>query len=696
MSKKLLPELLSPAGSKYAFLAAIDGGADAIYCGGTSFNARINAKNFTDEELFECVRIAHIYGVKVYITLNTLLYDREVQGFLSSVEKMTEAGVDAFIVADLGVASLLKSYFPEAELHASTQMSIHNSEAGQLLKDYGFSRIVPARELSLQNIKTLVEKTPLEVEIFTHGALCVSHSGQCLFSSLVGGRSGNRGLCAQPCRLPYSANSKISAGKSGNPGVSGSEYPLSLKDLSLATHVTDIIECGVHSLKIEGRMKSPEYVRDVTAIWRRLLDEGRNATPEEIKRLSEIFSRGGFTAGYFEGKISKSMLGIRTEADKLSSRESSKFTKLSRKLPIDIIAEIKRGQPSKLTLTYKEASVLSEGDTPMDAISSPIDADCVKRSLLKLGDTPFEASKITLSLDDGLMLPISRLNDLRRQAVKALSDKLADISREKHTQSSQKMPNMPSKQRKVQKSGVFLFPAQITNEAKNYFDKTFLPLERYDSSADGFVLPPVIFDSEKDRINDMIDSAVRLGASCAMVGNIGNLSLVADRGLEIYGDYRFNISNNYSVAFLEDLGVSNITLSPELTLPQIRDIKGDTAVIVYGRIPLMTLEKCVIRDLYGCSACDKYNSSAKSGQIQKPLALCDRMGVSFPIIRTFDHRNILYNSLPTCMSDKENDMSRANISNRVFLFTTESAKEVNEIISIHKNRLPYKGQVRRI
>ena len=230
MTLKNIPELLSPAGSKEAFVAAIDGGADAIYLGGTSFNARINAKNFTREELSDCVRLAHTYGVKVYTTLNTLLFDKEKEGFLACAEEMAECGIDAFIVADLGAATLLRAHLPEMELHASTQMSAHNAAAGIALQNMGFSRLVPARELSFEDIKTLVSDNPLEVEIFTHGALCVSHSGQCLFSSIVGGRSGNRGLCAQPCRLPYSCSGCSSK----------NSYPLSLKDLSLAPHVTKI------------------------------------------------------------------------------------------------------------------------------------------------------------------------------------------------------------------------------------------------------------------------------------------------------------------------------------------------------------------------------------------------------------------------------------------------------------------------
>lgn len=683
MIHKNLPELLSPAGDKLAFLAAIDGGADAIYVGGTSFNARINARNFTREELSECVKLAHTYGVKVYTTLNTLLFDKEREGFLSCAEEMAECGVDAFIVADLGAAALLRSHMPEMELHASTQMSAHNASAGVALQKLGFSRLVPARELSLEDIKILVQKNPLEVEIFTHGALCVSHSGQCLFSSIVGGRSGNRGLCAQPCRLPYSCTGEPSCSK----------YPLSLKDLSLATHVTEILDSGVHSLKIEGRMKSPEYVRTVTSVWRTLLDEGRNATQTEMQTLADIFSRGGFTDGYFTRNINKKMLGIRSDADKSASHSADKFTKITRKVPIDMQVSLKKGTPASLTLTCKGTTVTTNGDIPMEAISSPIDRDCVIRSMSKLGDTPFALGSADISLDDNVMLPVSRLNSLRRDAVQKLTDALTDKSIPKLISAD---TTKPSGEKTKQKIGRFLFAPQITDTARQYFDKTFLPLERYDSRADGFILPPVIFDSEKEQVTRMIDEAINAGATCAIVGNIGNISLLEGKGLQIYGDFRFNVTNNYSVAALEGLGITNITLSPELTLPQIRDISGDTAVIVYGRLPLMTLEKCVIRDLYGCDACDKYISGCKNGNIQKPLLLSDRRGFTFPLVREYQHRNIVYNSLPTCMSDRQDKLSDSKITNQVFIFTTEAPSEVDRVIEKHKKQLPLDIQVRRI
>ena len=285
-----LPELLCPAGDPAALAAAIDAGADAVYMGSCDFNARKNATNFTPEAMREAIKLAHAYGVKIYITQNTLVLDKELSAYLSAAESALSAGADALIVADLGGAMEIRRHFPEAELHASTQMSGHNVAAAKRLAELGFSRMVCAREMSLADLRTFTAESPIEAEVFVHGALCVCHSGQCLFSSVVGGRSGNRGECAQPCRLPFGEKGRES-------------YPLSLKDLALAEHIPALIDAGVASLKIEGRMKSPEYVREVARVYRRLLDERRGATRDEMKLLAEVFSRGGFTDGYFKGKI---------------------------------------------------------------------------------------------------------------------------------------------------------------------------------------------------------------------------------------------------------------------------------------------------------------------------------------------------------------------------------------------------------
>ena len=288
LHNRSLPELLSPAGSLDALRAAIEGGADAVYLGGGSFHARMNADNFgTQESLCEAIAMSHFWGVKVYVTLNTMVYDRELNAALAQAEQAARAGADALIVADLGLATLLRRALPSLPLHASTQMSIHRGDAGKLLADAGFSRMVVAREMPADQIAEAVRQSPIEIEAFVHGALCVSQSGQCLFSSLVGGRSGNRGECAQPCRLPF----KDGRGKDF--------YPLSLKDLSLARYVPELIESGVASLKIEGRMKSPEYVYTVTRIWRALLDAGKGADEAQMQELCNAFSRGGFTDGCF-------------------------------------------------------------------------------------------------------------------------------------------------------------------------------------------------------------------------------------------------------------------------------------------------------------------------------------------------------------------------------------------------------------
>ena len=677
MNKRKLPELLCPAGSAEALFAAIEGGADAVYMGGTSFNARINAKNFTYEDMKGCAELAHKYGVKLYQTLNIQIYDKEIDSFIRDAYRSAECGIDAFIVADMGAASLLKMYIPEMPLHASTQMSAHNKDAGFVLKELGFERLVPARELSLEDIRTMVRENPLEVEIFVHGALCVSHSGQCLFSSLVGGRSGNRGVCAQPCRLPYSCE-----GKSG--------YPLSLKDLSLASHVREIIDSGVHSLKIEGRMKSPEYVLRVAQVWRKLLDEGRDATREDIMALEEAFSRGGFTDGYFTGNISKKMLGVRSEYDKQVSREMTKFEGIERKLPVDMKINIRRGEPISLEISGSGRVGNATGELPMEAQNAPATRESVLRSLSKLGNTPYALGNVEISLDDGLMVPVSWLNNLRRDAIASLESGVSLVPHAPKNPLPQRIDiSRPSGRPKNCRSARFLFPEQITDSAKEYFDRIYLPLQRYTTAADGFYMPPVVMDSERDEVNSLIKSEIDKGARTVIISNIGQIGWFDGYDVELVADYRFNIMNNVHASEMERLGISEYVLSPELTIPQIRDISGNRGVIVYGRIPLMTLEKCVIRDISGCDKCDRSCPD-------KTVSISDRRGYTFPIVREFKHRNIIFNSQKTCMSDRPAELDRANIVNQHFIFTTEGAHDVDRVIEAYKNHTPLDEAVRRI
>ena len=681
MKDKKLPELLSPAGSREAFEAAIEGGADAIYIGGASFNARINAKNFAADELADAVRLAHAYGVKVYQTINIMTLDREMSELERTVIESAEAGIDAFIVSDLGAAARIRRILPDMPLHASTQMSIHNAAGARLLENYGFSRVVPARELSREDIATLVKNNPLEVEIFIHGAMCVSHSGQCLFSSLVGGRSGNRGLCAQPCRLPYSASNCKGCDK----------YPLSLKDMSLAGHVREIIDSGVASLKIEGRMKSPEYVRGVTSIWRRLLDEGRDATKADIDALAALFSRGGFSDGYYERKIDRKMLGVRSDEDKQASREVDKFNKITRKIPLDIKATVVDGEPMILELASCGKSVTVSGDVAQRAINAPLDEGAVTRSLSKLGDSVFKLGNINVELGNQVMVPVSQMNALRRAGVEALTGMLAQSPKYKVGKSA---PIKPLGKRLDRNVARFSSKDQITDKAREHFDICLLPLDKFAEGGekfDGFVMPPVIFDSEMNRAEGLLEKAKAFEPRYAVISNLGQIELVKKHfaSINMIADFRFNVGNDETVAFFEELGFESVVASAELTLPQIRDLGGSVGAIVYGRIPLMTLEKCVIKELYGDkNACEVCASGGAE--------MIDRRGFVFPVVREYPHRNIVLNSLPTSMSDRQGELERARISDRHFIFTVESADEVNEVINDFKNHRAPSGKVRRI
>ncbi len=664
-----LPELLAPAGSLEALKAAIAGGADAVYFGGGDFNARINAKNFSNEEIKEAIDLLHSCGRKAYITLNTLVHDREMNDYLRFAEFVYTAGADALIVADIGGAAAIHRHLPNLELHASTQMSGHNLAEAELLARHGFSRMVCARELPKDDIEYLVKNSPIEIEAFTHGALCVCHSGQCLFSSIVGGRSGNRGECAQPCRLPY-------RDEQGN-----ESYPLSLKDLSLTNHITDLIESGVHSLKIEGRMKSPEYVFGVVRAFRTLLDEGRNATPDEISKLAKIFSRGGFTDGYFTRQISFKMLGVRSDEQKQISKmaltSSEKIDEIvPQKIKISVFAEVCAEKPISLRLDCGEISVTAYGQMPEKAINAPLSAENIKKNLTKLGATRFELESYVALTDDDIIVPVSALNALRRKACEMLE---AALSTGKATREGfeKYVPVSSQSAKKEQRTARFYTAEQITPLSREYFDIIYLPLQNFSGECEGVILPPVILDSELSKVDKMLDTAKAKGAKYALVGNLGALELAKKYGLEIHGDFRFNVYNNESVSELEKLGVENILLSPELTLPQIRDVSGDTAAIVYGRLPLMLLEKCVSEEISTCERC----TSGKT-------TLTDRRGITFPVLREYEHRSVIYNSAPTYMADREPDLQRAGIVNRHFIFSTETKLDIDKVINAHKNNSP--------
>ncbi len=654
--------MLAPAGSLKALMAAIDGGADAVYFGAPDFNARIRAQNFVDGELEEAFKLCHAYGVKAYVTLNTLVLDREAENFVRTAEKVYRMGADAAIVADLGGAAYLRKYLPELELHASTQMSCHSASGAVELAKLGFSRVVCARELSYENVCALTENSPVEIEMFVHGALCVSHSGQCLFSSLVGGRSGNRGECAQPCRLPFSVGGK-------------EKYPLSLKDLCLAPYIPQIIDSGVASLKIEGRMKSPEYVRAVTAVYRKLLDEGRGADAQEMKYLASVFSRDGFTDGYFRSNISSRMLGVRREENKEDSRLLTPFDKITRKIPVDMTAAFEVGRPCELTLKCGERTVKVTGQAPEKAINAPLSRESIEKNLTKFGGTPFEARSVDIFVEGDIMLPLSKVNELRRGAVEALAGSPAREETQIKFAPLDKPGMQPHK-----RTARFLSVSQISETALEYFDEIYLPVHGFELPVGGegkvgVIIPAVVTDTESESVAQMIKIAAQKGAKFALVGNLGHLGLARGCGLEIRGDFRLNIFNGAAARELEALGVREFISSPELTLAQTRDIGG--SAVVYGRIPLMTVEKCVIREVADCNAC----AAGKA-------TLTDRKGIKFPVFREAEHRNVIYNSFPTYMADREEELTKNGIGSRHFIFSDETPAQVDGVIRRYKERTP--------
>ncbi len=655
--ERKLPELLAPCGDYDSLTSAISAGADAVYLGLDLFNARMRAENFTTENIGEAVSLAHAHGVKVYVTLNIQAYERELGQVLEYVDKIYISGADALIVADLGVASLIKERYPDFEIHGSTQCTVHSLDGVKLLNEkLGVSRVVLARELPREEIEYISKNSKAETEIFVHGAHCMSVSGQCLMSYTMGGRSGNRGECAQPCRLQYKVNKS-------------SSYPLSLKDMSLCQHINEIIKTGTASLKIEGRMKDDSYVYGVISTYRRLLDEKREATAREKQFLSDLFSRQGFTDGYFVSKIDKSMLGIRPSDSRTPEKQRTDL----KKAELSAYAELILGKRARLTLKsrYKEATVY--GDIVNEAINAPMSEEDIKKRLSKFGNTPYEITKIEIKKSENIMMPVSSLNALRRSAYEELTRVDRQSKDHSYTQVTKKY------ERDYLRTALFSRVEQIP-ENSEYFDRIFVYIDRYKvgCKANGVCLPPVVLDGEKQEIEALLKKARENGIKYALVSNIGQIESVKALGFEIMLDFRFNVFNSKTADFLLEQGAENLILSPELTLPQIRDLAG-LSVIAYGKIPVMTTHKCILSDTVGCDRC--------CGTIE------DRQGAKMYVEGIFGHRNITYNSVPIYMADR---LDKISSHSHHFIFTSENKGECYEIIEAYKKHTPPTGDVRRI
>ncbi len=690
---KELPELLAPAGSLECVNAAVAAGADAVYFGMKSFSARAYAQNFSFKDATDAIKYCKSVGVRVYSTINTQLFDTDMEQALEICRILYNTGIDAFIITDLGLIGEVRRELPDAELHASTQMGVQNSYSADVLSKLGFTRMVAPRECSYGELKSLCDNSCLEIEAFVHGANCVCHSGQCLMSAVIGPRSGNKGNCAQPCRMMYKGKC---------------DYPLSLKDNCLAPRMKELLDTGVSSLKIEGRMKPSEYVYGVTRIYRRLLDEKRDATVEEIKELADIFSRSGFTSGYFDDKVDSDMLGRRTKEDKIATNSTETISEYPKKrIYMDMSVAMKKDMPLTLTGTIyldgKPQSVTVEGRVPEIAVTHPMNPDLVKKQLVRLGNSSFETDpdKIITDMDDDVMMPVMLINQLRRDLCDEMEKRLSVSGRERVAKASVKTIENYPKNCKT-KTAYFDNINALPDSAFDYFDKIFVPLKDYclvkkpkGKAELGVSMPSVVMEGEQSLIDKRLDEAVKHGCRNMLVTNIWQLDAAEKRNMRVTLDPRMNCMNSYSCSMYSDKGVDNIVLSIETGLPKARDMKSktDLSVVAYGRIPVMTIEKCAIRDILGLKGPKDKCEYCKG---QKCVPLTDSKNMTFVVSGDPEnHRNTIYNSVPVWTADIFDKIVRMGLGG-YFIFTDESKETVQKVIDGYIHYALPKGPFKRI
>lgn len=681
-------ELLSPAGSPEAVIAAVQNGADAIYLGVGDFNARRGAKNFTEEEFEKAVRYCRIRGCKTYLTLNTVVNDREMEQAVNSARLASRCGADGIIIQDLGLISALRRAVPDIPLHASTQMTIHNLAGVQAAAEMGLTRAVLARELSLEQIKFICKNSPIEIEVFVHGALCFCHSGQCYMSALIGRRSGNRGMCAQPCRMQYSLGGRMD------------DYPLSLKDNCLVDELGALEDAGVTCIKIEGRMKRPEYTAIVTGIYSKALKENRAPTPEEMDMLTKAFSRQGFTKGYFNGD-KKDMFGIRGE----STEGSEKIFTTARRAYAD--GELRRVPVHFYTIAEKNERIkaiafdndgnkaVAFGPMPEKAMRQGLSEGYLIEQMFKTGGTPYNCIENKAKADAGLYLPAAEVNELRRKLVSELSEKRAAPPARRNLP----MPAPPQNVQTVADPKLIfqvLTAEQLTPElaqlkpayiyvpamvmAEN--PKRLLPFAER-GCVPVAVLPRIITDDQTEEVYTVLQKLFDYGVNEALVGNLGQVVLARKAGMKLRADFGFNAFNSRTLEMLSAMGFLSATASFELRLAQIKDMAKplDTEVIMYGRLPLMVSDQCIISHSSGRCSC------------QTPAQMSDRMGSVFPVVKEFGCRNVIYNAHKLYLADKKEDLYSAGLWALRMMFTTESPRECIEVAKGHLGLSDYKPNV---
>ena len=681
-------ELLSPAGSPEGVIAAVQNGADAVYMGMGDFNARRGAKNFTDEEFVKAVRYCHVRGCKVYVTLNTLVNDREMRDAVAAAKLASDAGADALIVQDLGMSYAIRCALPDIPLHASTQMSLHNLAGVEAAAEMGITRAVLARELSFEQIRFITKNASIETEVFVHGALCFCHSGQCYMSALIGRRSGNRGLCAQPCRLQYSLGGRMD------------DHPLSLKDNCLVDQIRRLEEAGVASLKIEGRMKRPEYTGIVTGVYAKAIREQRNPDKEEMELLEKTFSRQGFTQGYFIGD-KLDMFGVRSEpdkdADKIFAAARKQYAEGEmRRVPVHFYTVLEKGEHIKAIAFDDDGHrAIATGPVPERAKRQGLTEQYLTEQMFKTGGTPYNCIENKAKAEPGLYLPASEINELRRKLIAQLSAEREKAPERRTLRIPAPPVNVPAisdpariyqvrtaeqltPELAALKPDYIYFPAM---ELAENFD----PLRPFiDNGARPVaVMPRVITDDQSREVYAALEKLFDYGVNEALTGNLGHVFIARQAGMKVRGDFGLNAFNSYTLRVLQDAGFISATASFELRLAQIKAMAKpiDTELIIYGRLPLMVSDQCIIRQSAGRCNC------------QTPGQLSDRMGSVFPVVKEFGCRNVIYNAHKLYLADKRDDLYALGLWGLRMLFTTESPRECVEVAKGYLGLTDYKPNV---
>ena len=677
-------ELLAPAGSMDALKAAVQNGANAVYLGCGSFNARQSAKNFTPQTLVEAVKYCHIRGVQVHLTLNTLVTDRECDDVTAMIRHAAQNNVDAFIVQDLGVVQLCRQIAPHIPIHGSTQMTVHSLPGVLLCAAMGLQRVVLSRELNREEISYICKNSPIEIEVFGHGALCMCYSGQCYLSAVIGGRSGNRGRCAQPCRQSYGY------------GRWENKYPLSLKDNCLVGYVKELEAMGVASLKLEGRMKRPEYVATVTAVYRKAIDEGI-VTQSMMDALYAAFNRQGFTDGYYTGKIDKRMFGIRQDtlddAEFLQAARQSYETGETQLVDLQFRAVVTVDGSSLTVMDPEGRTCQSIGPMPQRALRVPLTGEMLAQRVAKTGGTPYRCVQVRTRVDPGLTISAAAINAMRRDVLNQLTA-LRARREEKPIRSPKPVPmirgsrGLPGLTIQVTTREQLTPNLLNTETAMLYVPMHLLmadpnmTLRLVERGRLAVALPRVVHDPEMAKLQQDLSTLRQWGVRDALVGNLGLIIPAREAGMRIHGDFGLNVFNSISMNVMKSLEIVSAVPSFEMTLPQIRDLSKAVSaeLIAYGRLPLMLTENCLIRGRTGECTC----------QTETSVKLTDKTGADFPIIKDGDScRSVLLNGKKLSWLDRQEDLNKLGLWALRLYFTTENSREVDRVLGDYLNPQPF-------